>query len=159
MLHPPGQYPIFSTRVRHCLAGISNVWLILLSALLSLPGYALEGIEGIRVTQILSTTTTWSGEKIRYPDGQAQITGLMVEIPVGKETGWHSHPVSSFGVIVEGELEITLKDGRKKLIKAGEALAEVINTMHNGKNVGTVPVKLYVFYAGASGIALTEKPQ
>ena len=149
---------IFSIRLCSFLSTKSNLFLIMLSALLSLPGYALEGIEGIRVTQILNTTTAWNGEAIRYPDGQAQITGLMVEIPVGKETGWHSHPVSSFGVIVEGELEITLKDGRKKLIKAGQALAEVINTMHNGKNVGTVPVKLYVFYAGATGLALTEKP-
>jgi quercetin dioxygenase-like cupin family protein len=50
---------------------------------------------------------------------------------------------------------VSLADGKKKVIKAGEAIAEVIATPHNGRNVGTTPVKLVVFYAGAAGKQLS----
>ena len=82
---------------------------------------------------------------------------MLIEIAVGGETGWHLHPVASFGMVLEGELEVSLKDGRSKRIKAGEALAEVVNTLHNGRNIGTVPVKLVVFYAGSEGQKLSVK--
>jgi len=36
-------------------------------------------------------------------------------------------------------------------------LAEVINTLHNGRNLGSTPVKLVVFYAGVVGQKLTVK--
>ena len=82
---------------------------------------------------------------------------MIIEIAPGGETGWHSHPVSSFGVVLEGELEVRLKTGEVKRIESGEALAEVVNTLHNGRNVGAVPVKIVVFYAGAVGQALTVR--
>jgi quercetin dioxygenase-like cupin family protein len=44
---------------------------------------------------------------------------------------------------------VSLADGKKKVLKAGEALAEVIATAHNGRNIGKTPIKLVVFYAGA----------
>ena len=50
---------------------------------------------------------------------------------------------------------MSLADGRKKLLKPGEALAEVIATAHNGRNVGKTPLKLIVFYAGAVDKQLT----
>jgi hypothetical protein len=43
-----------------------------------------------------------------------------------------------------------------KRLEAGDALAEVVNTTHNGRNVGDVPVRLVVFYAGAAGQGLTS---
>jgi quercetin dioxygenase-like cupin family protein len=52
-------------------------------------------------------------------------------------------------VLLEGTLEVSLADGKKKLLQPGEALAEVIATAHNGRNVGKTPLKLIVFYAGA----------
>ena len=81
----------------------------------------------------------------------------MVEIAPGAETGWHLHPIPSFGMVLEGTLDVTLKDGRVKALQAGDALAEVVNTTHNGHNIGNVPVKLVVFYAGTVGQNLTIK--
>jgi len=89
--------------------------------------------------------------------GQAEVTGMLVEIAVGAQTGWHLHPVPSFAVVVEGELEVHLKNGMVKKLKAGDGLAEVVNTLHNGHNVGTVPVKLFVFYTGVVGDQLSYK--
>jgi quercetin dioxygenase-like cupin family protein len=125
------------------------------AALLPLAAHAIEPNEKLKVTPLLKTTQSWNGAPIKYPEGQAEISALMIEIAPGGETRWHEHPVPSFGMLLEGTLEISLPDGKKKLMKAGEALAEVIATAHNGRNVGTTPVKLVVFYAGAVDQQLT----
>lgn len=129
--------------------------LCMVAALLPFAAHAIEPSATVKVTPLLKTTQSWNGAPIRYPEGQAQISALMIEIAPGGETNWHEHPVPSFGMLLEGTLEISLPDGRKKLMKAGEALAEVIATPHNGRNVGTTPVKLVVFYAGAVDKQLT----
>ncbi len=118
---------------------------------------ALEQTAAIKVEPLLQTSSSWDGTALHYPAGQAQISGMLIEIAVGGQTGWHLHPVPSFGMVLEGELEVSLKDGRSKRTKAGEALAEVVNTLHNGRNIGTVPVKLVVFYAGSEGQKLSVK--
>lgn len=123
--------------------------------LLPFVAQAIEPSQTVRVTPLLKTTQTWNGAPIEYPEGQAEITGVMIEIAPGGETNWHEHPVPSFGVVLEGTLEVSLTDGRKKLIKAGEAIAEVVATAHNGRNVGTTPLKLIAFYAGAVDKSLT----
>lgn len=119
--------------------------------------YALEESASIKASTILKTETSWDGQPIEYPSGKAEITGMVVEIAPGGETGWHSHAAPSFGILLEGELEIELKSGAVKHLKSGEALAEVVNTLHNGRNIGSTPVKLVVFYVGAVGQKLSTK--
>lgn len=133
-------------------------WIVLLVGLsLMLPAQAIEQTKAVKVTPMLKTQTSWDGQPLQYPAGQAEVTGMLIEIAPGGETGWHLHPVPSFGMVLEGELEVSLKDGRRNRLKAGDALAEVVNTAHNGRNVGTVPVRLAVFYAGSKGQHLAEK--
>ena len=119
--------------------------------------FALDASAAVKVVPLLKTGESWNGAPIVYPDGKAEITALSVEIAPGGETGWHRHGVPSFGILLEGTLEVTLRDGRVRRIEAGEALAEVIDTPHNGRNVGLTPVRLVVFYAGAVGLPLTSK--
>ncbi len=128
-----------------------------LALLMPLGAHALDNSAGVKVTPLLKTTRSWNGKPIVYPEGQAEITGLLVEIAPGAETGWHEHPVPSFAMVLEGTLEITLKSGEVKRLQSGDALAEVVDTPHNGRNVGTKPVKIVVFYAGAVGKPLTIK--
>ena len=118
---------------------------------------ALDPTATVRVTPLLNTTTSWNGQPLAYPTGPAEITALQVEVAPGGETGWHQHPVPSFGFVLAGTLEVTLKDGQVKRLNPGDALAEVVNTTHNGRNVGPVPVKIVVFYAGTPGQSLTIK--
>lgn len=106
---------------------------------------------------MLQTTQSWNGKPLTYPPGQAEITILKIEIAPGAQTGWHLHGVPSFAVVTQGQLDVKLKDGRINRLKAGDAMAEVVHTLHNGRNVGKVPVKLIVFYAGAKGKNLTVK--
>jgi quercetin dioxygenase-like cupin family protein len=124
-----------------------------------LQAHAIEESSTVHISTILKTTTNWDGYPIVYPSGQAEITGMVVEIAVGGETGWHTHPVPSFGMMLEGELEVQLKSGATKVLKAGDALAEVVDMAHNGRNVGTTPVKIVVFYAGTSGSELSFKDE
>jgi quercetin dioxygenase-like cupin family protein len=132
---------------------------ILLAICLSFPvsAFALDQSSDVKATTILKTTDSWDGKPIVYPDGKAEITGVLVEIAPGGETGWHLHPVPSFGMVLEGTLEVTLQNGSIKRLRAGDAISEVVNTPHNGHNVGNIPVKLVVFYAGTVGQALSIK--
>jgi quercetin dioxygenase-like cupin family protein len=114
---------------------------------------AIETSSAVKVTPVLKTSQSWDGALLKYPQGQAEITGVRIEIAPGGETGWHLHPVPSFGVVLQGQLEIKLKNGKTNVVKAGGALAEVVNTAHSGKNIGTEPVLLLIFYAGAVGQA------
>lgn len=123
----------------------------ILSLLWQPAALALEPSATVKVLTVLNTKSSWDGKPIEYPAGKAEVTGMVVEIAPGGETGWHMHPVPSFAMVLEGELELRLKSGVVKRLQAGEALAEVVNTIHNGRNVGRVPVKLVVFYMGLDG--------
>jgi quercetin dioxygenase-like cupin family protein len=58
-------------------------------------------------------------------------------------------------VILKGNLELYLEDGRTKVFGPGEALVEVVNTVHAGKSIGNDDVELVVFYAGSKGQSTT----
>ena len=48
-------------------------------------------------------------------------------------------------------------DGRTLHLKAGEAIVEVVNTWHYGKNEGQEPAEIIVFYAGIAGEPITVR--
>lgn len=133
------------------------IFIGILSIMTACNAFALENVGGIQITPLLKTTTSWNGAQIQYPEGQAEITGVTITIAPGVESGWHTHPAPSFGVVLDGELDIYLKNGETKHLKVGDSIVEVVNTLHTSKNNGSVPVKLIVFYAGAVGQKLTVK--
>lgn len=138
-----------------------NFRLCMIALLLFMPGVtpAVDDNSAVKVTSLLKTASSWDGKPIVYPEGQAEVTALLVEIAPGGSTGWHQHPVPSFGFLLEGTFEVTLEDGRVKRMEAGEALSEVTHTTHTGRALGDTPVKIVVFYTGAVGKALTiNKP-
>ena len=119
------------------------------------PAAALGAATGVTVTPLAKETASWDGGPIVYPQGKPEMTALLVEIAPGAQTGWHHHLVPNFAYMLEGTLELTLDDGRVKMLQAGEELPEVVNRPHNGRNVGSTPAKLIVFYAGAVGTPLS----
>jgi quercetin dioxygenase-like cupin family protein len=132
-------------------------WLAWSFVLVSFQAAALDPTNEIRVTPLAKETSSWDGSPIVYPQGQAEMTALFIEIGPQAQTGWHCHPVPSFAFMLDGTLEVTLDDGRMKLLKAGDVLSEVVNRPHNGRNVGSSPAKLVVFYTGVVGTPLTVK--
>ena len=111
---------------------------------------------GVTIKELVNSTKEWDGQSLpEYPDGQAEIKVLRIKIPSGVTLPWHYHPVINAAVILKGNLELYLEDGRTKVFGPGEALVEVVNTVHAGKSIGNDDVELIVFYAGSKGQSTT----
>ena len=114
----------------------------------------------IRVEKVLKTSVDSAGHAIAYPkEGTAEVTGVVVTIPVGGQTGWHIHTIPCVAYILEGEVTVEWEDGSTHLSKAGEAFAEVVNLKHNGSNRGTVPAKLIMFAIGTTETPIAVKKE
>lgn len=115
--------------------------------------------EAVRVTTLTKTTTTSSGDPIVHPAiADPELTALLVEIPPGAETGWHEHPVPCYAYIIAGTVTVEMKDGTTKDFSAGEAFAEMVNRLHNGKNLGAETVRLVMFATGEKDASFTVRP-
>jgi quercetin dioxygenase-like cupin family protein len=112
----------------------------------------------VRVEQLLQTTHSWDGaEYTRYVTGRPQITILRISIPPNTALDWHEHPMISAGYVLSGQITLEIKGTReRKTLRAGEALAESVNTIHRGYTAYQ-PVELVVFYAGTMGLPLSIK--
>ena len=115
-----------------------------------------EHASGIEVTQLLSTSSTVLGTPIEYPQtSKPEVTVLKVEMAPGKQTGWHMHPYPAYGYILSGELSVQVQGGKRLHYEAGDAVAEVVGTPHNGINTGDKPACFVVFFTGEKGQAYT----
>ena len=106
----------------------------------------------------MRSSTSWDGGQIAYPQGEAEITSVVLRIEEGQDPPFHCHPVPTMGYVLNGTVEIETSDGKKKRVGAGESLVEVMNTVHRGKAVEG-PVEIVVFYAGAVGVPVTVRPE
>jgi quercetin dioxygenase-like cupin family protein len=115
--------------------------------------------SGVTATVVKKTVVTGNGQKIVYPrTDRAEVTAMTVELAPGAETGWHQHPVPVYAYVVAGNLSVELADGKELAFSAGDAIIEVVDSLHNGRNKGSVPVKLAVFYLGEEGRPTVVKP-
>lgn len=108
--------------------------------------------EPLRMTPLFATGETILGEPVAYPAGKPKLTGAVITMAPGQETGWHTHGVPLAGMILEGELTVDYGDKGKRTYKAGEALVESMSTPHNGTNTGSGPMRLFALYIGAEGL-------
>lgn len=54
----------------------------------------------------------------------------------GAETGWHNHPGPTVFVMLDGEVEETVKGGQTRKLVPGQAFWQPARREHNVKNVG-----------------------
>ena len=107
-------------------------------------------------TELIRTSQSWDGVELPdYLTGKPEIVGIKYEIPAGKKLSWHHHPVMNHGILVHGELTIVSLDGKEKTVHEGEAVVEMVGTIHHGENRGTEPVVLYMFYLSQEGLPLS----
>lgn len=106
---------------------------------------------------LLQSGNSWDGGAIGYPAGAAQVTATILRLEEGKAAPFHCHPVPTMGYVLSGTAEIETRSGKKTQIGPGEALVEVMRTVHRGVAVGG-PVEIVVFYAGAEGVPNTVIP-
>jgi quercetin dioxygenase-like cupin family protein len=116
--------------------------------------------QDVTVTAVMKGTTTIGGQKIVYPKtDKAEMASVVIEIQPGKESGRHMHPVPTYVHVLEGTLTVEFEDGSRQGFKAGSGFLEVVNTWHNGKNLGEVPVRFLVVFAGEEGNPNLIRPE
>ena len=116
--------------------------------------------SGVSAKVLTKTSLTADGQKIVYPQtDKAEVIAMTVDIAPGAETGWHKHPVPVYAYVLSGNLTVEMEGGQRVNYGAGDAIIEMVNTLHNGKNSGALPVKLAVFYLGVEGVPNVIKPE
>ncbi len=115
-----------------------------------------EMLKQVETTELFRTSKSWdSAELPDYPKGHPELVAMKYVFPAGKKLGWHHHDVMNHGVLVQGELTIVAQDGTEKVVHEGEAVVEMVGTIHHGENRGTKPVVLYMFYLSQKGLPLS----
>lgn len=108
--------------------------------------------SGVSASVLKRSVVTGSGQRIIYPvTDNAEVTVMLVELPAGAETGWHSHPIPVYAYVLAGTIDVELEGGKVIVYRAGDAIIEAVNTLHNGRNRGSDLVRLVVFYTGIEG--------
>src|SRR6266403_3893506 len=89
-------------------------------------------------------------------DGVDYIT-REITIQPGGSTGWHYHDARVFGVVREGTLTRTMADCTDVVSPAGSAVTEDSgpNHVHIGRNLGPVPLVLWIDYIEPAGSPLS----
>ena len=106
-------------------------------------------------TELIRTSQSWDGVELPdYLQGRPELVAVKYVFPVGQKLGWHHHPVMNYGILVQGELTIIGQDGKEKTVHEGEAVVEMVNTIHHGENRGTKDVILYMFYLSQKDLPL-----
>lgn len=116
------------------------------------------GPVGLTLTPILQTATTFTGQPIRFPQSDGQIVAVLAEVAPGGQVGRHLHLNPLFVYILEGTLTIEMEGHGTHAFRAGEGLAEVVNTWHNGRNLGDTPVKFLIVFAAQEGTPTIIRP-
>jgi quercetin dioxygenase-like cupin family protein len=112
-----------------------------------------DAYTNVEVKKLLVSTKTGNGDPVAYLNtANPEVTALEVTFPPGGSTGWHKHPVPVYAYVLEGTLTVKLESGQCLTFNKGDAIFEVMNTFHNGTNLGKEPVRLVVFYTGAEGV-------
>ena len=107
-------------------------------------------------TELIRTSQSWDGAELPdYLQGRPELVVMKYVFPVGEKLDWHHHPVMNYGVLVQGELTIIDQDGRTKVVHEGEAVVEMVGTVHHGENRGNKPAILYMFYLSQEGMPLS----
>ena len=109
----------------------------------------------VESVELIRTSQSWDGVELPdYLQGKPELVAVKYVFPAGQKLGWHHHPVMNYGILVQGELTIIGQDGKEKVVHEGEAVVEMVNTIHHGENRGDKPVILYMFYLSQDGLPL-----
>lgn len=104
------------------------------------------------------STQSWDGSTLpNYPRALPEISILRIRIAPGAALPMHKHPVINAGVLLTGQLTVVTEDGATLHLKAGEAIIELVDKWHYGRNDGDEWAEIIVFYAGVGGLPITVR--
>ena len=107
----------------------------------------------LKTTELIRTDRSWDGVELPdYPQGRPELVAIKYEIPAGQKLNWHHHPVMNCGILVQGELTIVSEDGTEKVLHEGEAVVEMVGTVHHGN----LPCFFSIFHVLKCGSQVLE---
>jgi quercetin dioxygenase-like cupin family protein len=65
-----------------------------------------------------------------------EIVQVLTDIPVGVESGWHTHPGEEVGYILAGTVEMQVEGRPPRRVAAGEGFLIPPRTPHNARDLG-----------------------
>jgi quercetin dioxygenase-like cupin family protein len=102
-------------------------------------------IDAVKVSPLLSTTVTTSGQPIVLPQGNVQLITSIYEIAPGAKLPEHEHNSQRYGYVLSGRLRVTnTETGKSDEFKPGDFIVEARGQWHKAENIGTEPTKLLV---------------
>jgi quercetin dioxygenase-like cupin family protein len=85
-----------------------------------------------------------------------EIVQVLTEIPVGVESGWHTHPGEEVGYILAGTVEMMIKDQPSLRLEAGDPFLIPPRTPHNALDLGPDIGRMLSTYIVEIGQPLAE---
>ena len=65
-----------------------------------------------------------------------EVVQVLTRIPVGVESGWHTHPGEEVGYILAGTVEVSIEGRTPVVLQAGEGFLVPPRTPHNARDLG-----------------------
>jgi quercetin dioxygenase-like cupin family protein len=65
-----------------------------------------------------------------------EIVQVLTEIPVGVESGWHTHPGEEVGYLLTGTVEMQVQGWPTRTLAAGDGFLIPPRTPHNARDLG-----------------------
>lgn len=75
-------------------------------------------------------------QRSRFSVPGREIVQVLTEIPVGVESGWHTHPGEEVGYIAAGTVEMLVEGRPPRTLHAGEGFLIPPGTPHNARDLG-----------------------
>ena len=117
--------------------------------------HAADSAKKVVSTELIRTSQSWDGVELPdYFKGRPELVAVKYIFPAGQKLGWHHHVAMNYGVLVQGELTIIGLDGKTKVVHEGEAVVEMVGTIHHGENRGPKDCILYMFYLSQKDLPL-----
>jgi quercetin dioxygenase-like cupin family protein len=117
---------------------------------------ATDAAQPVKVTPMLTTAVTSSGQPIVMPQKDVQITVSTYDIAPGAKLPEHKHPYPRYGFVEAGTLRVTnLQTEKTETYTQGSFILEAVDQWHKAENVGSEPVKLLVIDVMPKGATST----
>ena len=90
-----------------------------------------------------------------------EIVQVLTEIPVGVESGWHTHPGEEVGYIVSGTVQMAIHGRPTLTLQAGDGFLIPPGIPHNARDIGPGTghmLSTYIVEAGQPLASLTGEP-
>lgn len=89
------------------------------------------------------------------------IVQVLTEIPVGVESGWHTHPGEEVGYLLAGRVQMSIKDKPTLILDAGDGFLIPPGTPHNALDLGPDTGRMlscYIVEVGAPVASFVDAP-